>query len=134
MLQKVQFAPYHDFNRSTFYTSTFWDLSVDLLLTLQYPANISTDFMGAYSTYYYETVYSSNESFVLQIIQQVVSLLGNICSWFIVDRLGRRNTQFYGLLLLTAVLMITAGLATNGATGSLRGSCALIIFYCFAYK
>ena len=134
MLQKVEFAPYHDFNCSPFYTSAFWDLSVDLLLTFHYPANISTDFMSAYSTYYYETVYSSNESFVLQIIQQVVSLLGNVCSWFIVDRLGRRNTQFYGLLLLTAVLMITAGLATNDTTGSLKGSCALIIFYCFAYK
>jgi hypothetical protein len=96
--------------------------------------NIPPDFMSAYSTYYYESVFSANESFVLQIIQQVVSLLGNVCSWFIVDRLGRRNTQFYGLLLLTAVLLITAGLATKGTPGSLKGSCALIIFYCFAYK
>lgn len=91
-------------------------------------------FMAAYSTYYYESVFSTNESFILQIIQQVVSLLGNVCSWFIVDRIGRRNSQFYGLLLLTAVLLITAGLAAHGTPGSLKGSCALIIFYCFAYK
>jgi SP family general alpha glucoside:H+ symporter-like MFS transporter len=79
-------------------------------------------------------VFSADESFILQIIQQVVSLLGNVCSWFIVDRLGRRNIQFYGLLILTVILSITAGLATDGSPGSLKGSCALIIFYCFVYK
>jgi SP family general alpha glucoside:H+ symporter-like MFS transporter len=90
--------------------------------------------MGSYSTYYYETVFSADKSFVLQIIQQVVSLIGNVCSWFIVDRFGRRNIQFYGLLFLTIILLITAALATVATPTALTGSCALIIFYCFAYK
>jgi hypothetical protein len=91
-------------------------------------------FVSAYSTYYYETVFSADKSFVLQIIQQVVSLVGNVCSWFIVDRIGRRNVQFYCLLFLTVVLLVTAGLATAATPSALAGSCGLIIFYCFAYK
>jgi MFS transporter, SP family, general alpha glucoside:H+ symporter len=134
MFQEIKLAPDYDFNRSSHDTIPLRHLLVAPSPIIQHPANALTDFMSAYSTYYYETVFSTNESFALQVIQQVVSLLGNVCSWFIVDRVGRRNTQFYGLLLLTLVLMITAGLATNGTVGSLKGSCALIIFYCFAYK
>ena len=90
--------------------------------------------MSAYSTYYYESVFSDEKAFVLQIIQQIASLLGNVCSWLIVDRFGRRNIQFYGLLFLTVVLLITSALATVATPSALAGSCALIIFYCFAYK
>jgi Na+/melibiose symporter-like transporter len=90
--------------------------------------------MSAYSTYYYESVFSDDKSFILQIIQQIASLLGNICSWFIVDRFGRRNVQFYGLLFLIVILLTTSTLATVASPGALAGSCALIIFYCFAYK
>jgi len=77
--------------------------------------------MGGYSTYYYQSVYDSDMSFILQIIQQVVSLIGNVCSWFIIDRVGRRNSQFYGLLILTVILLVAAALATVGNISSLKG-------------
>ncbi|KAH9223011.1 putative maltose permease [Leptodontidium sp. 2 PMI_412] len=91
-------------------------------------------FVSAYSTYYYQSVYSSDMSFILQIVQQVLSLIGNVCSWFIIDRIGRRNSQFYGLLLLTVILVVTAALATVGSLPALKGSCALILLYCFVYN
>ncbi|KAG9235732.1 general substrate transporter [Amylocarpus encephaloides] len=103
-----------------------------LPLTIQALSGIF--FMASYSTYYYQSVFSADKSFILQIIQQVVSLVGNICSWFVVDNLGRRNVQFYGLLLLTALLLIIAGLATVATHGALVASCALMIFYCFGYN
>jgi MFS transporter, SP family, general alpha glucoside:H+ symporter len=37
---------------------------------------LSGVFMSVYSTYYYESAFSDDKSFVLQIIQQIASLLG----------------------------------------------------------
>ncbi|KAH8676473.1 general substrate transporter [Tricladium varicosporioides] len=91
-------------------------------------------FVSGYSTYYYQSVYSADMSFILQIIQQVLSLVGNVCSWFIIDRIGRRNSQFYGLLILTTILVVTGALATVGTPSALKGSCALILLYCYIYN
>jgi SP family general alpha glucoside:H+ symporter-like MFS transporter len=79
-------------------------------------------FIAGYSTYYYEIAgYSTADSFKLQIVQQVISLLGNICSWFLIDRVGRRSLIFYGLILLTVVLFLTGALAVIGTPEALKG-------------
>ena len=80
-------------------------------------------FAANYSTYYYQLAgYSDDESFILQIVQQVISLIGNVMSWFLVERIGRRPLMFYGLCFLTIDLLLTGGLAVVATPTALKGS------------
>lgn len=92
-------------------------------------------FAASYSTYYMQLAgYSTSMSFKLQITQQVISLVGNVMSWYLVDRLGRRNLTFYGLLMLTIILFLTGGLAVAATPGAIKGTVALILLYCWWYN
>lgn len=92
-------------------------------------------FVASYSTYYIQLAgFSTSESFKLQICQQVLSLVGNVCSWYLVDRVGRRNLTFYGQVGLTIILCLTGGLAVANTEGSIKGTVALILLYCFWYN
>lgn len=92
-------------------------------------------FAASYSTYYMQLAgYSTQMSFKLQIAQQVLSLIGNIMSWYLVDRVGRRNLMFYGLLILTGILWITGGLAVAATPGAIKGTVAMILIYCWWYN
>ncbi|KAJ4321899.1 hypothetical protein N0V84_005065 [Fusarium piperis] len=92
-------------------------------------------FAASYSTYYIQLAgYSTSESFKLQIVQQAISMIGNIMSWYLVDRMGRRNLTFYGLLVLTAILFVMAALASVGSHGAIKGTVAMIMLYCWWYN
>ncbi|CAI7597645.1 unnamed protein product [Penicillium manginii] len=99
-------------------------------------------FTAGYSTYYMQLAgYSTAMSFQLQIVQQILSLVGNVMSYFIIDRVGRRNVMVYGLGVLTAILMVTGGLAVVGSdtanpnsAGAIKGTVALILVYCWWYN
>ncbi|KAH8168536.1 sugar transporter domain-containing protein [Sarocladium implicatum] len=92
-------------------------------------------FAASYSTYYMQLAgYSTAESFKLQIVQQVISLVGNVMSWYLVDRVGRRNLTFYGLLILMVILTIMAGLAVAGTSSAITGTVAMILLYCWWYN
>lgn len=92
-------------------------------------------FVASYTTYYIQLVgYSTSDSFRLQIAQQGAAVAGNICSWFVVDRIGRRPLTFWGTFIITAILMIAAGLATQGSSGALKGYIGLTVTYSFFYN
>ncbi|CAI7656290.1 unnamed protein product [Penicillium bialowiezense] len=99
-------------------------------------------FVAGYSTYYIQLAgYSTEMSFRLQIAQQVASLVGNVMSYFLIDRLGRRNLMIFGLGVLTIILMLTGGLAVLGSDtanpssgGAIKGTVALILIYCWWYN
>lgn len=96
-------------------------------------------FVATYSTYYMQLAgYDTPTSFKLQVVQQVLSLTGNVMSWYLVDRAGRRDLTFWGLVVLTVILMLTGGLAVaadNGAgRGAVKGTVALILIYCWWYN
>lgn len=92
-------------------------------------------FAASYSTYYIQLAgYSTADSFKLQIVQQALSLFGNVMSWYLVDRVGRRNLTFYGLLILTVILWLMGGLATSSNPGAIKGVVAMIILYCWWYN
>lgn len=85
--------------------------------------------------------YSTAMRFPLQIAQQCLSLVGNVMSYFVIDRVGRRNVMLYGLGILTVILMVTGGLAVLGseagnpnAPGAIKGTVALILIYCWWYN
>lgn len=92
-------------------------------------------FVASYSTYYQQLAgYTTKESFILAIIQQVLSMIGNIVSWFLIDRVGRRNLTFWGMVLLTALLAVTGGLAVAATPAAIKGTVALLLVYCFIYN
>ena len=92
-------------------------------------------FAASYSTYYMQLAgYSTSESFTLQIVQQVISLVGNVMSWYLVDRVGRRNLTMYGLLILMIILTLMAGLAVAGTPSAITGTVAMILLYCWWYN
>lgn len=92
-------------------------------------------FASSYSTYYIQLAgYSTSASFKLQIVQQAISLVGNVMSWYLVDRIGRRNLTFYGLAVLTVILFLMAGLASNGSPGCIKGVVSMILLYCWWYN
>jgi SP family general alpha glucoside:H+ symporter-like MFS transporter len=92
-------------------------------------------FAASYSTYYMQLAgFSTAMSFKLQIVQQVISLVGNVLSWYLVDRVGRRNLTFWGLVVLTVILFLMAVLATIGTPAGLKGAVSMILVYCFWYN
>lgn len=92
-------------------------------------------FAASYSTYYMQLAgYSTAASFRLQIVQQVISLVGNVMSWYLVDRVGRRNLTFWGLFVLTIILWLMGGLAVAATPGAIKGTVAMILIYCWWYN
>lgn len=93
------------------------------------------NFAVSYSTYYTELAgYSTDMAFKLQIVQQVISMTGNVMSWYLIDRLGRRPLTIYGLAFLTCVLITMAGLAVGGGVDELKGAVAMVLIYCWAFN
>lgn len=107
-------------------------ISISPLISQQFTGIV---FAASYSTYYAQLAgYSTAMSFKLQIIQQVLSMLGNIISWYLIDKVGRRNLTVYGLVGLTVILWVMGGLAVGGSPGELKGTVAMILVYCFLYN
>lgn len=61
-------------------------------------------------------------------------MVGNICSWFVIDRVGRRNLTLWGVAVLTIILMLAGGLATVGSVPALKGCIAFMVVYGFFYN
>lgn len=102
-------------------------------LTIQALCGVS--FISSYSTYYFELAGNSvQRSFQLSCGAQALSIAGNICSWFLIDSLGRRPLILWGLCGLTVLLFITGGLGTSSAPGPLQGTVALIMLYNFVFN
>ena len=77
-------------------------------LTIQTLSGVA--FVGSYSTYYQQLAgYSAGTSFKLFIVQQLLSGAGNVVSWFLIDKVGRRRLTLWGMIILTTILLITGG-------------------------
>lgn len=92
-------------------------------------------FVASYFTYYQQLAgFSTQMSFRLFITQQVLSIFGNFCAWFLIDRAGRRGLTIWGVALLTIILLITGVLAVVATPGTIKGTVALILLYCYLYN
>lgn len=92
-------------------------------------------FIAGYFVYYAQLAgYSTAASFKLYVIFQVMSMCGNIVSWFIIDRIGRRDLTLYGTAALMVILMLAGGLATAGTTPTIKGCFSMMMLYAFVYN
>lgn len=85
-------------------------------------------FVAGYFTYYLQLAgYPTGDSFKIQVAQPVLSIIGNLMAAAMIDRVGRRDLSFWGLVLLVVFLFITGGLATGGSPSEIRGTVAMIL-------
>lgn len=92
-------------------------------------------FVAGYFTYYLQLAgYSTSESFRIQIAQPVLSIVGNLMAAVMVDKVGRRNLTFWGLLILVVLLFIEGGLATAGSPAEIKGAVAMVLIYSWMYN
>jgi SP family general alpha glucoside:H+ symporter-like MFS transporter len=92
-------------------------------------------FVSSYSTYYQQLAgYDTPTTFSLGIVQNILAMMGNACSWFLIDRVGRRPLSCYGMLLLTILLLLTGGLACVGSRAATKGTVGLLLLYNFLYS
>jgi MFS transporter, SP family, general alpha glucoside:H+ symporter len=92
-------------------------------------------FVAGYFTYYLQLAgYSTSMSYRLQIAQPVLSIVGNLMAAATIDRVGRRNLTFWGLLILTIFLFITGGLGTSKEKPMVEGTVAFILIYSWWYN
>lgn len=62
-----------------------------------------------------------------------IQLVGNILSWFFVDRLGRRPLITYGTIVLTCLLLLIGGISTLDNHAALNTMVALMAIWGFGY-
>ncbi|RSH80154.1 hypothetical protein EHS25_007259 [Saitozyma podzolica] len=102
-------------------------------LTLQ--AFCGVFFIAGYATYYFQLAgFSTEMSFRLAVCQQVLSMAGNVTAWFLIERVGRRPLTFWGLVVLTVILLVAGGLACVGQVGTNKATVGMIILYCYVYN
>ncbi|KAL1864918.1 hypothetical protein VTK73DRAFT_5604 [Phialemonium thermophilum] len=92
-------------------------------------------FVAGYFTYYLQLAgYSTSESFKIQISQPVLSIVGNLMAAALVDKVGRRDMTFWGLVLLTVFLLITGALGLGHTQPEIKGTVAFILIYSWWYN
>jgi len=141
VLQKVQFATHHHQHCAAFHPSAWWGHFHRWILDVLLPVSASYSRKSkqgskpeAYKLIHRLAGFSTAFSFQLFVVLQVVSMVGNICSWFVIDRVGRRNLTLWGVAVLTVILMLAGGLATVGSVPALKGCIAFMVVYGFFYN
>ncbi|GJN87875.1 hypothetical protein Rhopal_000830-T1 [Rhodotorula paludigena] len=92
-------------------------------------------FMG-YSTFFLQQAGLPTESsFDLSIGQYGLGLAGTICSWFLMTWIGRRKLYFWGLVVLTILLIVIGGMGfiSRDNTDSQWAVGAMLLIYTAAY-
>lgn len=93
-------------------------------------------FILSYLAYYAQLAgYSASMSFKINVAYSVLAIVGNITSWFITDRVGRRDLTFYGLAVVTVILFVAGGLGTQtSSVPCIKGVVTMFCLYGFIYN
>ncbi|OJJ44590.1 hypothetical protein ASPZODRAFT_160680 [Penicilliopsis zonata CBS 506.65] len=93
-------------------------------------------FIINYLTYYIQLAgISTATSFKMQVGATVICMAANMTSWFLVDRVGRRNLTMVGVTTMIVILMIAGGLGSQpGNMSYVKGVIALLMIYDFVYN
>ncbi|PBP20615.1 general substrate transporter [Diplocarpon rosae] len=96
-------------------------------------------FVVGYSSYFFQLAgISASHSFSLSVGVSVLGLLGVMCSWVLLNSMGRRSTALGGtsilaiLLFLIGILDVVA-VARAGRLGPVYGQVACVILFAFIY-
>jgi hypothetical protein len=106
------------------------------ILPLTIQAMTGIIFVLSYLTYYAQLAgFSASLSFKINVTYSVLAMVGNITSWILTDRVGRRDLTFYGLTVVTVILFIAGGLGTQSSSvPCIQGVIAMLCLYGFVYN
>ncbi|KAI1490508.1 hypothetical protein F5X96DRAFT_635825 [Biscogniauxia mediterranea] len=106
-----------------------------LIICMVYIAQqfIGVNFISGYLTYYFKLAGVQNALGVAQ-AAFAIQILGNICSWPLIDRLGRRPMVVGGMIIMTAGLLIIGGISTLNSSASLKATVAFMTIWGFLVR
>jgi MFS transporter, SP family, general alpha glucoside:H+ symporter len=91
---------------------------------------IGVNFISGYLTYYFKLAGVDNALGLAQ-MAFAVQLFGNMCSWPLVDRLGRRPMIVGGMMIMTAALLLIGGISTIGTRPALSATVSFMTLWGF---
>ncbi|KAL7269679.1 hypothetical protein RUND412_007646 [Rhizina undulata] len=92
-------------------------------------------FVAGYQSYYFQLAgLSTKQAFQLNSSSNGLSLLSNVVSWFLVDKVGRRPLILYGTMFLTGSMIIMGGLGFSTSPNAVWGVAVMFIVYAVAYQ
>ncbi|KAM5351206.1 hypothetical protein ACJ41O_003929 [Fusarium nematophilum] len=94
---------------------------------------VGVNFVGGYLTYYFRLAGVNNPIGIAQ-AAFAIQLFGNICSWPLVDRVGRRPMIVGGTITITVGLLIIGGISTVNNQQALSATVAFMVIWGFLYQ
>ncbi|KAJ5703543.1 hypothetical protein N7493_011468 [Penicillium malachiteum] len=94
---------------------------------------VGVNFVSGYLTYYFKLA-GVKDSVATAQGAYAVQLFGNICSWLLVDRLGRRPMIVGGMFVITIGLFIIGCISINGSAAALKATAAFMTLWGFLYQ
>lgn len=101
-----------------------------LIICMVYIAQqfIGVNFISGYLTYYFKLAGVDNALGMAQVAFSV-QLFGNMCSWPLIDRFGRRPLVVGGMFVMTASLLVIGGISTINTKPTLKATVALMALW-----
>ncbi|KAI1504748.1 general substrate transporter [Biscogniauxia marginata] len=106
-----------------------------LIICMVYIAQqfIGVNFVAGYLTYYFKLAGVQNALGIAQ-AAFAIQIFGNICSWPLIDRLGRRPMIVGGMITMTAGLLLIGGIGTLNTPASLKATVAFMTIWGLLYQ
>jgi len=89
---------------------------------------IGINFIAGYLPYYF-TLAGVNDPIGIAQVAYSIQLFGNICSWPLIDKLGRRPLIVWGTIIMTATLLVIGGVSTLKSDSALEATVALMTIW-----
>ncbi|KAH8599234.1 general substrate transporter [Bisporella sp. PMI_857] len=91
-------------------------------------------FVLGYSTYFFQLAgLDTSKSFDLGVGVTACGVLGNFCSWFVVNSYGRRKIFLLGMFILTALLLLIGIMDVVPSSGAKWVQASATVIYAFVY-
>ncbi|KAH7126081.1 maltose permease [Dactylonectria macrodidyma] len=94
---------------------------------------VGVAFVSGYLTYYFRLA-GVNDPLALGQTANAIQFVGNLCSWPLVDRLGRRPLIVGGYTIMTGLLLVIGGISTIGTPPALSATVSLMVIWGFLYQ
>ncbi|KAJ9144194.1 Maltose permease [Pleurostoma richardsiae] len=91
-------------------------------------------FVLSFSTYFFQLAgVGTSTALDLGVVVTACGVAGNICSWFVVNRLGRRPIFLAGMVACTTILLLIGILDVIPTSGAKWAQSTLTVIYSFVY-
>ncbi|KAK9234293.1 general substrate transporter [Lipomyces kononenkoae] len=94
---------------------------------------IGASFMAGYVSYFFVLAGVSNPFGMGQMVYSF-ELLGNMCSWPLIERVGRRRILLSGMIFMTTTLLITGCVSLIKGPAALKATVSLMTIWAFVYQ